>query len=85
MAIDVHDVATREPHEYDTYPDWFPIRTAEVELITGMNRSTINKRVKAGLFPAPMEDPANGRQMWQLGVVRRWCFKLFGEPYPGDK
>lgn len=68
---------TRPLTDFGNLPDYTPVRIAEVELITGMNRATINKRVDGGTFPKPHRDEG-GRFVWSLGDIKTYCKRLTG-------
>lgn len=53
------------------YGDDDLIRIAEVKRKTGLGRSTIYRRIKAGTFPAP-RDAGGGLSGWRLSEVKAW-------------
>lgn len=48
------------------------LRRAEVELITGLSRSSIYRHIHAGKFPPPVELGSNAVG-WRESVIQRWC------------
>lgn len=48
------------------------LRRDEVEILTGLSRSTIYRHIHAGKFPAPLELGSNAVG-WKESVISRWC------------
>ncbi|WP_420710441.1 helix-turn-helix transcriptional regulator [Asticcacaulis sp. SL142] len=71
MVTDEIKAYAVEPKSLD---DTRIVRLPEVKLLTGLSRSTVYERVKAGRFPKPI--PLGGRSVgWLECEVRRWIFK----------
>ncbi|WP_295372111.1 AlpA family transcriptional regulator [uncultured Pseudacidovorax sp.] len=47
------------------------LRLSTVEALTGLKRSTIYAKVKAGTFPAPIKQGARCTR-WRAGAVTHW-------------
>lgn len=62
--------------DYERLPDWTLLSISEVELLSGMSRSVIDRRVKEGVFAAPKYHGKD--RVWSLGYVRQWC-RQFGQ------
>ncbi len=60
--------------DYEKLPGFTLIGISEVQILTGMSRSVVERRIKAGQFPAARK---NGKdRVWPLGVVREWCERM---------
>lgn len=64
---------TAQPHPLNTARQQIDrmLRRKEVEIYTGLKRSTIYDRIKAGTFPKPIKIGARA-VAWPESVIRQW-------------
>ena len=61
----------------DRLPSEAFIRLPEVSSLTGMKRSTIYARIKAGKFPPPCKLTERA-SAWRVGEIRKWMVDPLG-------